>query len=385
MGMTVTGDPSSVWAFRFACSSAISPLEEQVLSSIIQGSIGLSVTSFLGQLILCGGLPETFMSNGYVVFKVKGIDDFVLMLDPKTGIVRDVMTSSIYGVYCFHDQLTTNTIQLAGKLNSTNPDIQSTFPIIIGGALKGVVKSVPSIFGSLEIGVSLEFLGVLAGPVLLDGAVLSVIECTRPELVADAERDGLFNLAEYIRNTNALDMQWDYVTGSQPQGVWDESYEYSYPNIQRNLEDIKNMKEGARAVWDGILELFLPDHVTTLEEVEYAYWASVNLLILLAEDDDTKLLNEIINLGNIYPDENYDPRLKKDKKAEAQKNVDDYFKKRNPGINLNLGSGNIPPTLTKVAVAITIIYIIARTYEPINEYFKALFSNIKKLVIEKER
>jgi hypothetical protein len=180
-------------------------------------------------------------------------------------------------------------------------------------------------------------------------------------------------------------MQWDYVTGSQPQGVWDESYEYSYPNIQRNLEDIKNMKEGARAVWDGILELFLPDHVTTLEEVEYANWASVNLLILLAEDDDTKLLNEIINLGNIYPDENYDPRLKKDKKAEAQKNVDDYFKKRNPGINLNLGSGNIPPTLTKVAVAITIIYIIARTYEPINEYFKALFSNIKKLVIEKQR
>ena len=49
---------------------------------------------------------------------------------------------------------------------------------------------------------------------------------------------------------------------------------------------------------------------------------------------------KLLNLGKVYSDENYDPRLKKDKKAIAQKNVDDYFKKRNPGINLNLGSGD---------------------------------------------
>lgn len=43
MGMDVVGDAASVWAFRFACSSVISPLENQVMASIVPDGSGPSV------------------------------------------------------------------------------------------------------------------------------------------------------------------------------------------------------------------------------------------------------------------------------------------------------------------------------------------------------
>ena len=43
MGMDVTGDAANVWAFRFACSSVFSPIEEKVANPDNTGKIG-SVT-----------------------------------------------------------------------------------------------------------------------------------------------------------------------------------------------------------------------------------------------------------------------------------------------------------------------------------------------------
>jgi hypothetical protein len=60
MGMDVNGTVSNVWAFRFACSSAFSPIEYGVAGD----STGLSVTLGLGERILNGELPELFMSKG---------------------------------------------------------------------------------------------------------------------------------------------------------------------------------------------------------------------------------------------------------------------------------------------------------------------------------
>lgn len=295
MGMTVTGDPGSVWAFRFACSSAISPLEEQVLSSIIQGSIGLSVTSFLGQLILNGGSPEVFMSNGYVVFKVKGIDDFVLMLDPATGVVRDVMTSSIYGVYCFHDQLTTNTIQLAGKLNSTDPNTRPEWfdqINVVSVSLGTIVASM----GIVEFG-EVAFAGAkFVGPVALVLAPLAFLNAIQPGAIEEAERDGNFNTAEYLKNNNLLDLEWDVMLqclgkGGPPQGVWDESDQYAQYAIQNNQEE---MKEYSQTLYNGALELFLPDdHTLTIDETEEALMKSGYLLMIIDESGDTELYDDL--------------------------------------------------------------------------------------------
>ena len=254
----------------------------------------------------------------------------------------------IHGVYCYHDLITDQTIQLGENLTSIDPSVRPDWY----DSISDVSVSMSAIVGMLGT-VTLEEGAVLVAaeffaPVLLVVAPIAFLEALQPYAIEEAESEGNFNTAEYLRDNNLQDQMWDVMFQSvgigsgPPQGVWDESNHYiqNNPNVQRNLQDIKNMKESARALWNGVIELFLPDQITTLEEVEYAYWASLNLLVLLAEDDDTKLLNEIIELGKVYSDENYDPRLKKDKKAIAQKNVDDYFKKRNPGINLNLGSGD---------------------------------------------
>jgi len=267
MGMTVTGDPSSVWAFRFACSSAISPLEEQVLSSIIQGSIGLSVTSFLGQLILNGGSPEVFMSNGYVVFKVKGIDDFVLMLDPATGIVRDVMTSSVYGVYCFHDQLTTNTIQLAGKLNSTDPNVQPVWLGIIGSIATGAASAEAVGTGSAFIGgTGTGVFGLGVGTALLYGGAFIGVSI----------------------------------------GVAAMLYEpylvlYVLPEKLRIMKEIHDAEVNQTPLWIGTVSLFLPDdRAPTPEEMQEAQEKATYLLLMMAENSDTELTNKIIELGESY-------------------------------------------------------------------------------------
>jgi|GEM_PF-5994356 len=77
-----------------------------------------------------------------------------------------------------------------------------------------------------------------------------------------------------------------------PQGVWDESYKYgspNNPNVRQNLEDIKNLKQSARALWDGAIELFLPDNTPTLKELEQACWNAGHLLMAIDESDYEEL------------------------------------------------------------------------------------------------
>jgi len=260
-GMDVTGDPGNILAFRYACSSAVNPIEHMVGESLFPGGNGTSIVMGLGQMILNGEQVDMFWSNGYLVMK-SAEDGLFLVLDPETGVVRDIMQNGLQffnSAYCFSDQQTEWAGDLAEKLNSTNLNMNSTFPFVIGSTIMGVVENAPAILRALLLeGVPIEFAGVFIAPAMLDAMVLAVIEKARPELVADAEQNGLFNLADYLRNNNALDLQWDAMLqllgmgSGPPQGVWDESYGYSNLNMQRNLEDIKNLKEGALATWGEI-------------------------------------------------------------------------------------------------------------------------------------
>lgn len=47
---------------------------------------------------------EGFIHNGYLIIKTNGSDDGnFLVIDPETGIVRDINTVYNYcGAYCFH-------------------------------------------------------------------------------------------------------------------------------------------------------------------------------------------------------------------------------------------------------------------------------------------
>lgn len=44
--------------------------------------------------------------------------------------------------------------------------------------------------------------------------------------------------------------------------------------------------------------------------------------------------------------------------------MDDYFKKRNPGINLWGSGGPSPTTLTKIGITVAILLIVAKENEP---------------------
>jgi hypothetical protein len=103
-GMDVIGDPSSVWAFRYACSAAINPIEHQVMETLFPGGGGRSITIGLAQMILNGEMVDVFISNGYQVM-MSSIEDLYLVLDLESGIVRDVMITymPMSGAYCFSD------------------------------------------------------------------------------------------------------------------------------------------------------------------------------------------------------------------------------------------------------------------------------------------
>jgi len=109
MGMSVVGDADNVKAFLFACSSAINPIEYWVMKSLFPNMDAYSsVTMGLGQLMLDGEPLEIYECNGYTVIKVVGDDTRIIIIDPETGIVRDILTSKdsgwINGAYCYSDQ-----------------------------------------------------------------------------------------------------------------------------------------------------------------------------------------------------------------------------------------------------------------------------------------
>jgi len=99
--MDVVGDPDNVRAFRYACSSSFSPIEYWVMASLfpnpdqngtIVGPNPLgSVTLGLGDLMLNSGQLEIFESNGYIVIKAVGSNGKILLIDPETGLVMDIL------------------------------------------------------------------------------------------------------------------------------------------------------------------------------------------------------------------------------------------------------------------------------------------------------
>ncbi|OPX60896.1 MAG: hypothetical protein A4E25_00135 [Methanobacterium sp. PtaB.Bin024] len=120
MGMSVVGAASSMRAFNYACSSAINPIEHWVMKSLFPNiNTSTSITLGLGQLLLDGETLEIFQSNGYTVIKVLSNDTRFLVIDPETGIVRDIMISEygwINGAYCYYNLQTNMAIDLGTNL-----------------------------------------------------------------------------------------------------------------------------------------------------------------------------------------------------------------------------------------------------------------------------
>ncbi|NMO09184.1 right-handed parallel beta-helix repeat-containing protein, partial [Methanobacterium subterraneum] len=262
MGMDVNSTADNVWAFRFACSSAFSPIEYYVAGD----STGLSVTLGLGERILNGELPELFMSNGYLVYKIQGKDDLFLLLDPVTGIVTDCALG-ISGVYCYHDQITNTQIQLAQNLTSNDPNVQPAFPVIIGSTvidlavglseiLEPVLESVIAVGGTI----SFEAVITVLGPISLVATPIVLLEVLRPDIIEEAEMEGNFNTAQWWKQ-NIVDRWKDalqYIIFRS--GGWSDVLDEQNAYINRINQPLYEQRDqGWQEFYNSIHEIGLYD------------------------------------------------------------------------------------------------------------------------------
>jgi len=269
MGMDVNSTADNVWAFRFACSSAFSPIEYCVVGD----STGLSVTLGLGERILNGEIPELFYSNGYLVYKIQGKSDIFLLLDPVTGIVTDCALG-INGVYCYHDQITNNQIFLAQNLTSTDPGVQPGWLDLIGGIVMGAAEA--------DGAGSAVFIGGTGGEVAVGGAT-GVIGLT-------AIGTGIVYGGAVVGMSVAV-----AVLLYEPYFML-----YGFPEKLRIMKEIYDMKKNQSEAWTGAVSLFLPkDREPTPEELQEANIKAASLLMSLYGGDQDYYYQAYSNLASI--------------------------------------------------------------------------------------
>ncbi|MBP1946928.1 hypothetical protein [Methanobacterium petrolearium] len=251
MGMDVNGTASNVWAFRFACSSAFSPIEQEI-GNPDGGAIG-SVTMGIGERIINGETPELFYSNGYIIYKIKDQDDMILLLDPTTGIVRDV-ANGICAVYCYHNQITDNRIERAENLTSSDPNVRSEWLDSINNSTVSLVNIV-LVNGTIFNGEVLP--PEIYGPFLLPLMTMEVFHNLKPGIINETEIKRQLDIYkdDIIRNMDiiySVTGNYDSTENYTPLAIYNwlfskffgndyqkSTYSPSNPYIQEWANDIK--------------------------------------------------------------------------------------------------------------------------------------------------
>jgi hypothetical protein len=143
--------------------------------------------------LLNGTALEAFESNGYIVLKPENRTDLIYLIDPNTGIVRDINTlTNLYGAYCYYN-LQTNLAETLGSslINSES----STFLNNVESASKKAAK---------EANVNKQFLkelflNKLPGPGDLPkwiGIVMTLMTLT--SYLAEPVYTGLDDISEFV-------------------------------------------------------------------------------------------------------------------------------------------------------------------------------------------
>jgi hypothetical protein len=156
--MDVIGDVSNITAFRYACSSAVNPIEHMVGESLFPGGNSTSIVMGLGQMIFNGEMVDLFMSNGYFVMK-SADNSLFLVLDPETGILRDVMVlnSSLSGSWCYSDQ-------------------QAEWAHDLGEKLLNSIENIPWMGFIPILGINLNMFGSSGSILPESGSLMSIFE-----------------------------------------------------------------------------------------------------------------------------------------------------------------------------------------------------------------
>ncbi|BDZ68395.1 hypothetical protein [Methanobacterium ferruginis] len=89
LGMTVIGTIENMKVFNFITSSYISPIEYMVMNSAYNWTFSSVTLELIYTYSNYNTYVENFEENGYIIIKSLMNDNF-LVLDPETGIVRDI-------------------------------------------------------------------------------------------------------------------------------------------------------------------------------------------------------------------------------------------------------------------------------------------------------
>nr|WP_245248299.1 right-handed parallel beta-helix repeat-containing protein [Methanobacterium petrolearium] len=264
MGMDVNGTPCNVWAFRFACSLSFSPIEQGVSDTIWNTTAIGSVTMGLGERILNGEVPDLFYNNGYIVLKIRDMDDLILLVDPVTGIVRDVY-SNICGVNCFHNQITDHVIQVLGTLNSSDPNVQ---PEWLNSTAEITMASSAAVLVGMSAIADASATAGGTGTVLFGGTALSTLVAYSWIVPPVGAGITVACVIFYI----CVDQGW--LPPERCREIYGETFPFTFGVVNWLLYDEP------------------PTRITQLQD---AYWQSAYFLMVLSESDDTELLNDLFS------------------------------------------------------------------------------------------
>lgn len=160
LGMTVVGLPDEIMEFNFGTTSDISGIESEIMnevysntyqSSSISGAFGSVVQDLFNDNLLSSSYVETFTQNGYIIIKSVSNDDEFMVIDPETGIVRDINTVyNICGVqypqiiYCISNGYHVP-VKKVGEVDTIGP-----FTIAWDGIGQVYIASSPSAYVSTD-------------------------------------------------------------------------------------------------------------------------------------------------------------------------------------------------------------------------------------------
>ena len=186
-GMDVTGAAGNVTTFRYACSSAINPLEHYVMKTLFPDGNGTSIVMGIGEEIFNGQMPGIFLSNGYLVFK-SSVNNMFLIFDPTTGILRDVMylNGTVSGAGCFSDLQTEwiykdgiDILSNPGSATIMNINAIGNIALNFGGYLSEFAANIPGLFNAYvpEVVATVLAASVYVPPVfcIVAGAVVGTV------------------------------------------------------------------------------------------------------------------------------------------------------------------------------------------------------------------
>ena len=171
MGMTAVGEFGGIWSFKYTCSYLIPSIESAVMNSISlslytgpeyhqgQEYLFIGPSEYILNALSDGEEIEAFMQDGYVIIKLEDQDDVMLVFDPETGVMRDVVLFSVYrnpnpidGVYCFHDPLTDKINEFGQWVyNNTGNLLNDVTNIFLKGTISAFNQLYPErILGRME-------------------------------------------------------------------------------------------------------------------------------------------------------------------------------------------------------------------------------------------